>query len=302
MLFFPKTSLSAISFLAFLKMWNSVTFPQQWSNTKSSTEHFNIDLFFTRFGLIKTFQAVRLEAAKKLPLTGLLDLPIKTPLNFSLPGLIKKYGAFYLRITCENTPRVCWVTVDTSRRWSFGILSSPGSLRFKMAGDSVRETWGFWPCCLQTNRSYSGVWEIVAVWSLTAFQCRATYLVIFSLPTSISLGAFSHRFATYLGTLTSHTPRFAFDRSKSRSICESLDILQQITWTVSGCLFHLLGSAVFSCKCRLYLCWTFLWHWRVKFSNLFFSSFCQLLFWGIFYWSRHFVTPACKCIILLPTL
>lgn len=44
------------------------------------------------------------------------------------------------------------------------------------------------------------------------------YLDIFNFPTSISPGAFSQRFAIYFGTLTSHTPREAFFKSKSLSI------------------------------------------------------------------------------------
>lgn len=102
----------------------------------------------------------------------------------------QKRNIVYIRIIWEKTPNDCLVTLDTSRRCSFGMFCSPGSLRQSTASDSD---------------------------NCTCARCPGAR-EIFNLPTSMFPGAFSHLFAMYLGTFTSQTPRPVFDKSNSRSI------------------------------------------------------------------------------------
>lgn len=48
-----------------------------------------------------------------------------------------------LRVTCENTPNICFVTVVTSNLCCLGISSSPGSFKANTASDSLRDTSAF---------------------------------------------------------------------------------------------------------------------------------------------------------------
>lgn len=56
-----------------------------------------------------------------------------------------KYFFNNLRVTWENTPNICFVTVVTSNLCCFGISSSPGSFKAKTASDNLRDTSAFWP-------------------------------------------------------------------------------------------------------------------------------------------------------------